>query len=174
MASRISSQADALRRPLTNVIIVTAPVAGNAGGGRQSPAELSEDIPMDPAELPGTVAYCGLVCGLCPPPRTCECRTKPKPAEANCYQRNCCLRKGLDGCWECDEFPCDNGYFSKGNMWRGLNVASVQCVRDGGKEGLVRLLLARHGQEHYHGFYTHKTPEEVLRMLQNPPASPDS
>jgi len=129
---------------------------------------------MDPAELPGTVAYCGLVCGLCPPPRTCECRTKPKPAEAKCYQRNCCLRKGLDGCWECDEFPCNNGYFSKGNMWRGLNIASIQCVRDAGKEGLVKLLLARHGQEHYHGFYTHKTPEEVLRMLQDPPASPDS
>ena len=126
---------------------------------------------MEIAELSKTVAYCGLVCGLCPPPRTCECRTNPKPGEADCYQRNCCIGKGIDGCWECDEFPCDKGFYAKDNMWRGLNLASVQCIRDGGKEGLVKLILAHHGQKHYHGFYTHKTPEEVLRMQQ---ATPDS
>ena len=120
---------------------------------------------MEPAELAKTVAYCGLVCALCPPPRRCECRTRPKPEEANCHQRNCCIKKGLDGCWQCREFPCDHGYYAKGNMWRGLNIASVQCVKDNGKEGLVRLILARHGGQHYHGFYMHKTPEEVLRML---------
>jgi hypothetical protein len=123
---------------------------------------------MDIDELSKSVAYCGLVCGLCPPPRACECRTSPKPSEADCYQRNCCVEKGFDGCWECDEFPCDKGYFAEGNMWRGLNIASVQCVRDIGKEGLVKLILAHHGETNYHGFYMHKDPEEVLRMLHDP------
>ncbi|NCF68338.1 MAG: DUF3795 domain-containing protein [Chloroflexi bacterium] len=23
-----------------------------------------------------------------------------------CYQRNCCLGSGFQGCWECTDFPC--------------------------------------------------------------------
>ncbi|GAF98940.1 unnamed protein product [marine sediment metagenome] len=120
-------------------------------------------------ELPETVGYCGLVCGVCfdlgPP--GCDCRTAPKPQEADCYQRNCCLKRGLDGCWECGDFPCDKGYFGeKHGGWRALCVASVQYVRDHGLEALAELVVRRHGSRMDHSLYMHKTPEEALQILQ--------
>ncbi len=122
-------------------------------------------------ELRDTVAYCGLICGVCQWAGKCDCRTAPKPEEANCYQRNCCIGKGIDGCWECADFPCGNGYFSEDHAgWRGLCVASVQYARDHGAEALVDLVVRKHGSRVNYGPYMHKSPEEVLRILQAAPA----
>ena len=116
------------------------------------------------AELRDTVAYCGLVCGVCP--GTCDCRTNPKPEEANCCQRACCIEKGITGCWECDEFPCDNGYFGPENHgWRGLCVASCRCVRERGLDTFVELIVRAHGARMDHGPYMDRSPEEVVDIL---------
>ena len=121
-------------------------------------------------ELRETVGYCGLICGVCfglGPANKCDCRTAPKPEEANCYQRNCCIEKRLGGCWECGDFPCDNGYFGEEHGgWRGLCVASVQYARDHGLDALVALVVRKHGLQMHHSPYIHKTPEEALQILQ--------
>ena len=120
-------------------------------------------------ELWKTVAYCGLICGVCFGKGRCECRTAPKPEEADCYQRNCCIRREIDGCWECDDFPCDNGYFGEEHGgWRGLCVASVQYVREHGREALADLVVRKHGAQMDHSPYMHKTPKEALRILSEP------
>ena len=119
-------------------------------------------------QLRETVAYCGLICGVCPGVGQCDCRTAPKPEEAGCYQRNCCIKKEIDGCWECNEFPCSNGYFGEQHGgWRGLCVASVQCVRDNGPEALVNLVVQRHGLRMDHSLYMDRTPDEVLEILRS-------
>ena len=120
-------------------------------------------------ELRETVAYCGLICGVCYGlgPEPCDCRTAPKPQEADCYQRNCCIEKGINGCWECGDFPCDNGYFGEEHGgWRGLCVSSVEYVRHHGLQALVDLVVSRHGPRMDHSPYINKTPEEVLEILQ--------
>lgn len=122
---------------------------------------------MAQGQIARTVAYCGLVCGIC---TICEgdCRTDPKPEEIDhCYQRNCCIGKAIGGCWECDDFPCGHGYFGDDSAgWRGLNIALVQCAKEEGLEALVRLLVERHGDRTDYSEYMDKTPEEVLRMLR--------
>jgi len=117
-------------------------------------------------ELRDTVGYCGLICGVCPGAGQCDCRTAPKPEEAGCIQRNCAIDKGIDGCWECDDFPCGEGYFGpQHGGWRGLCVASVQYAREHGLDALVDLVVRRHGPRMDHSPYMHKSPADVLRIL---------
>lgn len=69
-------------------------------------------------DISDSISYCGLVCKLCHLAGNCEgCRSENnccgsrKTAEG-CYQYNCCTEKGIDGCWQCDNAPCDKGMFS--------------------------------------------------------------
>ncbi len=65
---------------------------------------------MNNKDLVESIAYCGLVCSLCHLSTECDfCKNSAilcKRSEI-CFQRNCCIPKGLEGCWECTEFPCD-------------------------------------------------------------------
>ena len=111
-------------------------------------------------ELQETVGYCGLTCGVCfglgPGAPKCDCHTAPKPGEADCYQRNCCIKKRVGGCWECEDFPCDNGYFGEAHGgWRGLCVACVQYARDRGLGALADLVVRRQGLKMGHSLYIH-------------------
>ena len=126
-------------------------------------------------QLRDTVAYCGLICGVCPGAGQCDCRTAPKPEEAGCYQRNCCIEKGINGCWACENFPCDKRYFgAEHGGWRGLCVASVEYARKHGLTALVDLVVRKHGSRMDHSPYMRKTPEEALQILRRVPDSRDS
>lgn len=64
---------------------------------------------MDKQALIDSIACCGLVCGLCHLRAECDgCKQTAKLCARSsvCYQRRCCLERGLQGCWECAEFPC--------------------------------------------------------------------
>ncbi len=121
----------------------------------------------DVAELTETVAYCGLVCGACSKSVEGRCKgCKTGGGDKNCYQRKCCTGKNLDGCWQCEEFPCDEGYFADANKrWRGLCIGSVQCARNYGVEGYVERLVSRLGRNVDHLEYQYKDPEEMRRIL---------
>ena len=73
---------------------------------------------------------------------------------------------GIDGCWVCGDFPCDNGYYGEQHGgWRGLCVASVRYARAHGVQALVDLVVGRHGSRMDHAPYMNRTPEEVLKIL---------
>ncbi len=117
--------------------------------------------------LIATVAYCGLVCGVCvhgAAEREGCAGCRKGGGSKDCHQRRCCLEKGLDGCWECESFPCDQGFFGD-DAWRGLCIGSVQCVREHGLAGYVDRLVARAGRSIELGDYRHKTPEEIRDLL---------
>jgi hypothetical protein len=138
----------------------------------QTEPERPEDVSVEPAEVAKTVAYCGLVCGLCPPPHKCDCRSRP--ARKDCPIRACCIEKKLDGCWQCPDFPCHMGYVADDKGWRNLCFVSCTYVREHGTEGLARLILDKHGHEGYHGPYVHQTREEIRRRLGIDPNKPGS
>ncbi|UCH36334.1 MAG: DUF3795 domain-containing protein [Armatimonadota bacterium] len=119
-------------------------------------------------DLVDSIAYCGLVCGICTlGPESCDCRTDPKVNVQHCYQRRCCIEKGFEGCWECAGFPCDQGFYGPDNQgYRGVCVAFVECVKEHGRATLVRLLVERHGERTDYSEYVHKTPDEVMRILR--------
>ena len=53
------------------------------------------------------IAYCGLACYLCNEHADCAgCKSGACVQAAACKNRRCCLEKGLEGCWECAQFPC--------------------------------------------------------------------
>ena len=59
---------------------------------------------------PKCVGFCGLACGICENACIPDCRGGGGASE--CFQRRCCRTKGVDGCWECQDFPCDEGHFA--------------------------------------------------------------
>ena len=60
------------------------------------------------------LAYCGLACCVCGENAACAgCKNDGCGDRENCVPRVCCLKKGLKGCWECADFPCDTPMLQK-------------------------------------------------------------
>lgn len=123
---------------------------------------------MDQQGLSGTIAYCGLVCGICahaaPEREGCPgCRHGG--GDKQCFQRSCCQASGLQGCWECDEFPCQHGYFADA-AWRGICIGSTEFIRDCGPEAFVERLVSKVGTRMEIGDYRHKNPHEIRAWLR--------
>lgn len=60
------------------------------------------------------IAYCGLACCVCSENDSCAgCRNDGCKDKEWCKSFLCCKEKGLDGCWECSDFPCDNPMLDK-------------------------------------------------------------
>ena len=118
-------------------------------------------------EIVQSVAHCGLVCALCPgaAPDKGGCPgCRRGGGDADCPLRQCCVERELLGCWECDEFPCDKGMFGS-EEWRGLGIASVECIREHGLEGYVAILASRFGDVVEFEPFQSKSPQEVKMLL---------
>lgn len=116
-------------------------------------------------ELINTVAYCGLICGAC---RNTEkgcngCRSGG--GDDDCYQRKCCLEKGINGCWQCDTFPCDKGFFAD-EEWKGLCRGFVQCIKDKGIEEFISLVQSKLGKVIEYGEFRFKHEQEIVAILR--------
>lgn len=94
--------------------------------------------------LAASVAYCGLVCDVCPGLGACPgCHAGG--GDVDCAVRNCAQERKLAGCWECGDFPCTRGGMGSAD-WRGLCVACIQSVRERGAEALAERMEARAGR----------------------------
>lgn len=59
-------------------------------------------------------AYCGLACCICSENENCVgCRNEGCEDKEWCKNYNCCREKGINGCWECEDFPCQGGMLDK-------------------------------------------------------------
>lgn len=86
---------------------------------------------------PRGLAYCGLACDLCSENEGCPgCREKGCPTYESCANFNCCSGKGLNGCWECAEFPCGKGLLANPRM-----RAFCECAAELGEAETVRRLM---------------------------------
>jgi hypothetical protein len=55
-----------------------------------------------------------------------------------CEMRKCCRQKGIDGCWECEEFEtCDKLDFLKANHG-DANVKNLRKLKKAGVEGFLK------------------------------------
>ncbi len=128
---------------------------------------------MTTKEVAESIAYCGLVCGMCHLADTCGgCRSETNCcgnhlSELGCYQYDCCIRNGYDGCWECAEAPCGEGMFAEGHDIRLR--AFVRFIRIEGKEKLAELLVrnAQMGIQYGHGrdYDRLGSEESVIQLL---------
>ena len=126
---------------------------------------------MENQELIRTVAPCGIVCGVCknatPEKGSCVGCKNGGGAASECYHVQCCAQKQLNGCWECDAFPCDKGFFEDSDdpAFRGICIGSVMAVQELGLENYADRVVARMGQIVEYGDWRHKDPEDVRCLL---------
>jgi len=118
-------------------------------------------------EMVNTVAYCGLICSLCRNGEKGCNGCRGGGGDGNCYQRRCCLEKGVDGCWHCEAFPCDKGYFAD-EEWEGLCRGFVQCIKDKGVEKFANLVQSKLGERIEYGDFRFKKEQEIAGILYGP------
>jgi len=128
----------------------------------RSPKKGLEGSQMAEEELVKTVGYCGLVCGVCR--KACQPDCRNGGGYEDCYQRKCCIKNGFDGCWQCENFPCDRGLFAD-EVWKGLCIGSVMCIKDKGTANYVDLLVSKLGKVVEYGDYRYKDPQEIRTLL---------
>lgn len=96
-------------------------------------------------EFVENMGYCGLVCSLCHEADKCAgCKSENnccgrRLSAGGCYQYNCCVEKGINGCWECEESPCENDMFSEHYDIR--NRCFVKVAKNEGIEKLAEYIL---------------------------------
>lgn len=81
-------------------------------------------------EIEKSIAYCGLVCKLCNEGKSGKCIGCREKCDG-CSIKECAQSRKINGCWECNEFPCDNEMFKNRR-----NRAFIKCARE---EGLHKL-----------------------------------
>ena len=93
-------------------------------------------------QIKNSISHCGLICCFCKVKENCDCRTNnhccKRLLPEGCYQYDCCRGKGLNGCWECPNAPCDNGVFNKNNLWLRT---FIKCIKEDGIENFSQYIL---------------------------------
>ncbi len=122
---------------------------------------MNEDVTRHP------VAYCRYVCTACPGGADGCPGCKQGGGDEGCHQRVCCSAKGLSGCWECTDFPCDQGPYAS-DEWRGLSIGMAQAARDLGVDIFLARVRAIMGERMDFALYRHQSPEDIRALLDGP------
>lgn len=85
-------------------------------------------------EIKSSIAYCGLVCKLCNAGKLGECSGCKGKCDG-CSIKECAKTRGLNGCWQCKGFPCEEKAFKNKR-----NRAFLQCAKDEGLNSLATYL----------------------------------
>ena len=119
------------------------------------------------------IAYCGLVCSFCCSDGKCSCKSEnncgKRLSPQGCYQYECCTTKGIKGCWECSDFPCDKDMLAPDKI---KTRAFIRCIKeDGMKEFIGYLEQNEEDGTVYHrsgvlGDYDLSDENEVLNLLR--------
>ncbi|MDD3335095.1 MAG: DUF3795 domain-containing protein [Eubacteriales bacterium] len=127
---------------------------------------------LTPKEVAQRIGYCGLICSLCHGADQCGgCKSEHNccgrhTSEGGCYQYQCCVTKGIAGCWECEEGPCDRDMFSDEHDLR--NRVFVKVAREEGVEKLAEYVLRNQLRGICYGWnrdYDRLGSEEAVREL---------
>jgi hypothetical protein len=117
-----------------------------------------------------SVAYCGLICHLDSCYENCGgCKQGRGCGDKDCYQKNCCIEKSLNGCWECDISPCNKGYFSDKEDSNGQFIACIKFIKEFGVEQYIDTIKINIGIGIKYGLggdYGKKSEDEVMKLLK--------
>jgi len=130
---------------------------------------------MTTEQIAKSVSCCGLICSLCSPDGSCDCRSAnqcgKKSSPEGCFQYECCSKNGFTGCWECSDISsCNKGMFDESHL--RLKVF-VKCIKEDGIEAFSRYILRNsekgilYHRNGYTGDYDLDTEEAILALLRN-------
>lgn len=131
---------------------------------------------MNEIDVMNNLGSCGKTCKLCSKADECDgCREKKarharKNSLEGCYPYFCCRRKGIDGCWQCAEGPCDKDVFAASEKGSMMLRAFVMCAKEEGTLALGTYVF----QNQIHGisfaskrYMDCQDEEEVLSLLHS-------
>ena len=134
---------------------------------------------MKAEQIANSIAYCGLICLLCRDDMECNCKTDnhcgKRLSPDGCYQYDCCIRKGFNGCWECPDAPCDKGMFLPSNnptSSRRKLRAFITCIKEDGLEMFSQYIVNNiesgivYHRNGVYGDYDLETEEAILHLLR--------
>lgn len=127
---------------------------------------------MNETDIKNSLGCCGKVCKLCKDAVFCKGCQSNDPACAlhrkreGCHQYYCCQKKGIKGCWECDEAPCDLGVFA-GSEKHMLRV-TVRLAKYDGEDTLASCIFKNQMKGIFYPWnYAYcKSEEEVEKLLE--------
>ena len=126
-----------------------------------------EEKKMDMKELVDNIGYCGLICKLCNGCSGCKAEEVPEE-QLQCFHRKCCIEKELNGCWECNGFPCNGNMFSNPKNIRVR--AFVRFMKEESPEKLITCITENEKNGIQYGYqkdYDLKQSEdEVIELLK--------
>ncbi len=125
---------------------------------------------MNNGEILDTVAFCGLVCSLDSCFENCDgCKLGSGCGEKECIHRKCCIERQIDGCWECDDFPCNKGFFFDDEKSKGQFIGCIKYIKKFGLQKLVDRIRENQDRGIKYGLggdYADKSVAEVLNLLR--------
>ena len=124
---------------------------------------------MTDLSLEAGIAYCGYLCTACPGLKEGCPGCKAGGGDADCPQKACCATKGLQGCWDCDEFPCAKGPYGSAE-WRGLSVGCAKSAKCLGPAVFAERAKSRMGNPIDFGQFRSKAIDDVMALLCDPEA----
>ncbi|MCL1819504.1 MAG: DUF3795 domain-containing protein [Oscillospiraceae bacterium] len=127
---------------------------------------------MTAEQIKKSISYCGLLCRLCSPDGSCDCRAEnhcgKNMTPDGCFQYRCCREKGLNGCWECPDFSCDKDMFNGHLRLKTF----VKCIKEDGLDNFAEYIMRNYNngveyhRDGYTGDYDLETEEDILRLLR--------
>ena len=130
---------------------------------------------MNIKEIANSIGYCGLICQFCHEADHCEgCKSNHNCcgrylSEQGCFQYNCCINKGINGCWECSEGPCTEDMFNAHHDMR--NRTFVKVAKAEGIDKLAQYVLENQNSGILYGWqkdYDNLESEEaIIDLLHN-------
>lgn len=133
---------------------------------------------MDKETLKKRIGYCGLLCALCREDGSCKCRSEnccgKRSTPEGCYQYECCRKKGISGCWECQDAPCGIDVLGTDKI---KTRAFIRCIKEEGIDTFCNLIIQNinndikyhrtgiWGKEPIRGDYDLPTEESVIELL---------
>lgn len=126
---------------------------------------------MNHQDVAANIGCCGKLCSFCEKRGYCEgCFSKDgKSSRRNqfegCYQYNCAHHKGLKGCWECAQGPCDQDMFATAEG-RYLK-AFLSCIKEEGLHQFASYAFLRYIQgKMLEDYRDCENEAEVLALLK--------
>lgn len=115
------------------------------------------------------LALCGLACVICSHEDCPGCKARGCNEQSDCSVYQCVVSKELDGCYQCDKFPCEE------KMLQGIrNRAFNRYAKEHGKQALLDRLhtnfnkgITYHRPDGLKGDYDRMdTEEEIMWFIQ--------
>jgi hypothetical protein len=120
-------------------------------------------------KIENSIAYCGLICKMCHLSSTCQgCKSDFGCEEwKDCVHRKCCIEKNINGCWECEEAPCDKKMFANGHDIRIR--AFIKFMKEESPKKLIECIIENEKRGIKYGYHKDydlkKSEEEVIALL---------